>query len=180
MNSESKDDVFSALDRMDALLDRDCDFLKISYFSMTVKRSLADMQTIRAALGRVPWSNHEPTPIRGEMQETLQTFESGQPGTNSALEDKDAIIRKVSLLVGVQERTRSAEQFMQELSSAFEAISYIGDAYGSQTLADLMWLHSAILTEEFVGICPESSSVQQIVSELPSGDRWKKFLRDMS
>lgn len=178
MNSESKDDVFSALDRMDALLDRDCDYLKISYSSMTVKRRLADMKMIREAMGRVGWSLPKQSMLSEEMHSTFAAVESSKPGSQAAQETMEALLRRVALLERAHERNKAAEQFMQELTESVETISGIAEEHGSQTIADLMWLYSAILTDGFIDVWPAYSRVRMVIAQLPSSERWNSYLRD--
>lgn len=69
-----------------------------------------------------------------------------------------------------------ATLFMEELLDSVETLTGIAEQYGARTLADLMYLHSAILSGNFINHIPLESSVLEFASSLPSGERWVKFI----
>ncbi|PNE59797.1 hypothetical protein A8H39_01225 [Paraburkholderia fungorum] len=69
-----------------------------------------------------------------------------------------------------------AKQFFSELLDSVETLSGIADQYGSRTLADLMFLQNAIASGGFIDHYPDGSSVGEVVKELPSADRWMKYV----
>lgn len=75
------------------------------------------------------------------------------------------------------ELANQATQFMQELLDSVESLSEVAELHGAQTLAELLYLQQAILTEGFIDVCPEASDVSELVRNLPSGKLWVTFLR---
>ena len=71
----------------------------------------------------------------------------------------------------------SAELFMQELLDSVETLAGIAEQHGARTLADLMYLHSAILSNGFVDHYPDESKALDIARNLPSGEQWVKFIK---
>lgn len=74
-------------------------------------------------------------------------------------------------------RANLATQFMKELLDSVESLSAVGDLHGVQTLADLLYLQQAILTDTFIDVYSDASCVRDLVSSLPSGKMWLTFLR---
>lgn len=71
----------------------------------------------------------------------------------------------------------AAATFFKELLDLTESLTGIADVYGSRTLADLMYLQNAILCGGFIDHYPGESRVLEIVSALPSGEQWSKFIK---
>ena len=69
-----------------------------------------------------------------------------------------------------------ARQFMDELLSSVETLSGIAEVHGACSLADLMYLHSAILSDSFIEHLSDRSNVMEIASALPSGERWSTYI----
>lgn len=69
-----------------------------------------------------------------------------------------------------------AARFMTELLGSVETLSGIAETQGVQTLADLMYLQSAILDESFIELCNAESRVLDVVRELPSRAEWEKYI----
>jgi len=44
-------------------------------------------------------------------------------------------------------------------------------------LADLFYLHSAIMKGGFIDVYPDESKVLEIVGALPAGEQWLKFAK---
>ena len=75
------------------------------------------------------------------------------------------------------EQADQAQMFMQELLDSVEALTRIADEHGARTLADLMYLHSAILSGGFIDHYPDESKVLEITQNLPSAERWMQFIK---
>lgn len=75
------------------------------------------------------------------------------------------------------ERFDLGRQFMSELLDSVETLTGVGDEYGVQTLADLMYLHVAILADGFIDVYPHRSGVTQVIQSLPSASIWKQFVQ---
>ncbi len=71
----------------------------------------------------------------------------------------------------------AAKLFFEELLGSVETLSGIADEHGSRTLADLMYLHSAILDGDFIDHYPGESKALDIARELPSGELWVKYIK---
>ena len=72
----------------------------------------------------------------------------------------------------------AAALFFQELLESVDTLAGIVEEQGSRTLADLMYLQNAILSDGgFIDHYPDESKVLDIVSALPSGDRWSTFIK---
>lgn len=72
-----------------------------------------------------------------------------------------------------------AGQFMVELLNSVETLSGIAEVHGTCTLADLMYLHSAILSDSFIEHLSAMSKVVDIASALPSGERWATYIHPL-
>ena len=70
-----------------------------------------------------------------------------------------------------------ASLFMQELLDSVESLTGIVEQHGPRTLADLMYLHSAVLRGGFIDHYPDESKVLDIARALPSGEAWAKFIK---
>lgn len=66
--------------------------------------------------------------------------------------------------------------FMQELLESVETLSGIAEQHGPRTLADLMYLHSAIMNSGFIDHYQDESAVLGIARGLPSGEQWAKYI----
>jgi hypothetical protein len=71
----------------------------------------------------------------------------------------------------------AAKRFMNELLEATESLTAIAEMHGHRTLADLMYLFSAIQEGGFIDHYPDESSVLEIVQELPSAPQWMQFIK---
>lgn len=69
--------------------------------------------------------------------------------------------------------------FMQELLDSVETLTGIAEEHGPRTLADLVHLQSAILSGGFIDHYQDhdESQVLKIVSSLPSGKQWAKYIK---
>ena len=71
----------------------------------------------------------------------------------------------------------AATTYFQELLDSVETLTGVDEQHGSRTLADLMYLQNAILSDGgFIDHYPGESKVLEISSALPSGERWSKFI----
>lgn len=75
------------------------------------------------------------------------------------------------------ERNTAAETFMEELQKSVETLTGIAEQHGARTLADLMYLMSAIQTDGHIYADSQFSAVEKIVTALPSGTRWASYMR---
>jgi hypothetical protein len=64
------------------------------------------------------------------------------------------------------------------LLGSVETLGGIADAYGVDTLVDLMYLQSAILSDGFIG--DQETAIMNVVGELPSAERWAKYIQKES
>ena len=72
----------------------------------------------------------------------------------------------------------AAATYFQELLDSVETLTGIAEEHGSRTLADLIYLQNAILSGGgFIYHYQGESKVLEIVSALPSGKRWAKFIQ---
>lgn len=72
---------------------------------------------------------------------------------------------------------KKAALFMQELLASVETLSGLADEHGQQTLVDLFYLHSAIVTNGFIDVFSDHSAVSKVVSALPSAEVWLGYVR---
>jgi len=70
-----------------------------------------------------------------------------------------------------------ADAFFQELLGSVETLSGIAEEHGVRTLADLMYLQTAIMKDSFIDHYPDESKVLDIALALPSGEQWAKFIK---
>jgi hypothetical protein len=70
----------------------------------------------------------------------------------------------------------AANQFMQELLDSVETLSGIGEVHGVRTLADLLYLHAAILNGTHIDHVEGESAVREVVSNLASEHKWQTFI----
>jgi hypothetical protein len=66
---------------------------------------------------------------------------------------------------------------MNELLDSAETLTGIAEEHGPRTLADLMYLHSAVVSGGFIDHWESESQALQIVPALPSGTRWAAFVQ---
>jgi hypothetical protein len=66
-----------------------------------------------------------------------------------------------------------AARFMEELLNAHDTLTGIVDQYNAQTLADVLYLHSAVHKKNFIEIEQVTDSrIVELVRQLPSADFW--------
>jgi hypothetical protein len=70
-----------------------------------------------------------------------------------------------------------ATQFFEEVLQVHETLTGIADEKGPRTLADLMYLQSAILKGTYVDFYPGESGLMDVVKALPGAETWTQFIR---
>jgi len=70
-----------------------------------------------------------------------------------------------------------ARLFWQELLESAESLTAIADLHGLRTLADLFYLQNAVLSCGFIDHYPGESKVLGLASALPSGAKWKTYIK---
>lgn len=85
-----------------------------------------------------------------EMHSAFKLVVSSEPGSKEALDAMEELQRRVALLERANERNAAASSFMLELTDSVETLSSIAEEHGSQTIADLMWLHNAKLSPTWI------------------------------
>lgn len=105
-------------------------------------------------------------------------FDSDGKFVAENFEGEKTVIRffAVERLADAVSGKRAAELFMRELLDSVETLTGIADEHGSRTLADLMYLQSAILSGGFIDHYPDESKALDIARKLPSGELWSKFV----
>jgi hypothetical protein len=77
------------------------------------------------------------------------------------------------------EAADDAVLFMRELLSSVETLTGVAEQHGAATLADLMYLHAAIVDGGYIENHPERSAVVKVVRGFASGgERWMKYIKD--
>ena len=76
--------------------------------------------------------------------------------------------------------TKDATQFHKELMASVETLSAVAEVYGAQTIADIVYLQNAILTNGRIDSDKSVSAIEGVVSGLPSAERWMKYIQRKS
>lgn len=97
--------------------------------------------------------------------------------SNNASLQADYAFKGIGRLVEVRDAAAKARQFMEELLDSVETLTGIADLYGARTLADLMYLHSAVVSGGFIDYYPGESCVLDVIKPLPSGDQWVQYVK---
>lgn len=74
-------------------------------------------------------------------------------------------------------RADEAQRFFLELENDVGALVEIGKKYGDDTIRDLFYLHSAILSGSYVEHFRNDSLLLEVVDQLTSADKWKKSIQ---
>ena len=69
-------------------------------------------------------------------------------------------------------RADDAELFFDELENEFLSLSDVGLQFGPDTVRDLFYLHSAILSGTFMEHFQNDSQLLEVVEQLPSRNKW--------
>jgi len=100
-------------------------------------------------------------------------FEALVQGRASKHQDNSRRIYKPAATASPEaERFAKAKLFFKELQDSVETIAGIAENHGNQTLADLMYLYAAILTDEQIDGWQSQSAAQSIAEALPSSNLW--------
>ena len=70
----------------------------------------------------------------------------------------------------------SAAKFFNELTASVETLAGIADQYDSSVLANMMYLHNAIITNGYVDFEGNSEELR-LIQCLPSAETWLKSIR---
>lgn len=116
---------------------------------------------------------------RPPLMTLLEKLESTDaPPLAKALEaTQQALAQAMEHAHKLQKQRDEAVVFMGELLDSTETLTGIAEQHGPRTLADLMYLHSAILTGGFIDYIPGESAVMELVQQLPSAARWMEFIK---
>ena len=78
----------------------------------------------------------------------------------------------------MEHRIEAAKKFFAELLDSVETLTGIGEEYGAQTLAELMYLHAAIMEGSFIYVDPDDETATfGILEGLPSYAQWIGFVK---
>jgi len=79
------------------------------------------------------------------------------------------------------ERQSRSELFMEELLEANETLTDIADSKGTRTLADCMYLLSAIQKGQGIEVhYPTRSEIVNIINQLPSAALWLTYVSEVT
>jgi hypothetical protein len=100
-------------------------------------------------------------------------------GTNDYVKNhvKFLLARLDRAYANTRDTAADGQRFMKELLDSVETLTGIAEQHNPRTLADLMYLHSAILEGGFIDYYPAESAVWEVVRGLPSGEEWEKYLK---
>jgi hypothetical protein len=130
---------------------------------------------------RFTWTDgeYDYTDILTEGGIAQGVFDSYGKFTTLNSEGEETVIRFFAIEPLDEECGKQASsKFFQELLDSFETLTGIAVEHGSRTLADLMYLQNAILVGGFIDCYSDESKVLEIVSALPSGEQWSKFIKE--
>lgn len=89
----------------------------------------------------------------------------------------DYAFEGIARLVEVRDAAANAKQFLRELLDSVETLTGIAEQHGPHTLADVMYLHNAIMNGGFIDHYSDDSAVLGIARALPSGEQWAKYIK---
>jgi len=70
-----------------------------------------------------------------------------------------------------------AARFMDEVLNAHDSVASIVDKYNDLTLADVLYLHSAIHKKTYIEVeAPSDTRIVELVRQLPSADFWQQHI----
>lgn len=90
---------------------------------------------------------------------------------------RDYALNGIERLANARDCAVAAATFMDELLASVDTVTGVAEEHGVRTLADLIYLHSAIISSGFIDHYPGESMVLQIVHELPSSEKWMKYIK---
>jgi hypothetical protein len=108
-----------------------------------------------------------------------------QGGTDSSADSTSCRAYELRQLANCEleavQRLELARNFMAELLDSVETLTGIADVHGAGTLADVFYLHAAIIEGEGAFIDVERSSdrsmILAVLDALPSRDTWKQYVK---
>lgn len=86
----------------------------------------------------------------------------------------------LSAITSQDDTTSLAKTFMKELLDSVETLTGIAEQHGPRTLADLMYLYSAIVSGGFIDHQEGESKALALVRSLPSGERWMTYVQEIT
>lgn len=90
---------------------------------------------------------------------------------------RDRIVKVLGAEAMLQAIHGPAARFMAEVLDAHDSVAGIVDQYNDLTLADVLYLHSAIHKKSFIEIeTPTDSCILELVRQLPSADFWQQHI----
>ncbi len=105
-------------------------------------------------------------------------FESLVAGRAAKEQDNSRRIYRPATPSPESQRLALAQRFMQELLNSVETIGAIAQTHGSDTVADLLYLHAAIASGESIDSWDGASGgVQDVVDALPSRSIWSQHIK---
>ena len=90
---------------------------------------------------------------------------------------KSLLDKLLAAIASRDEAIGLSETFMTELLDSTETLTGIAEEHGARTLADLMYLHSAIVSGGFIDHWEGESHALKLVRALPSGERWASYVQ---
>lgn len=73
---------------------------------------------------------------------------------------------------------QDAKAYWGELQNQFESLTDVAEEHGGRTLADLFYLHAAILSGGFIDVFEgDATAVVELVEQMPSAAKWLTFIR---
>lgn len=128
------------------------------------------VESIEYAEAPLEYACVDPLLSNGEVDYDMSVFLDGE---GKPLVDGKTVVERKALANDL------ACRYMAELLDATETLSDIALVHGVRTLADLMYLHAAILEDGFIELFDsEVSKVREVVEGLPSKAEWQKYMRD--
>lgn len=106
----------------------------------------------------------------------------GLPNTTAELGSLDPALRAKITTALRDEVLREAihgpaARFMQEVLDAHDSLAGIVEQYNDLTLADVLYLHSAIHKKSYIEVLtPTDSRIRELVRQLPSADFWQEHI----
>lgn len=73
-------------------------------------------------------------------------------------------------------RADDAKRYFDELQSQFGGLIDIGAEFGNDTVRDLFYVHSAILSDSYVEHFKKDSQLLEVLEQLPSARTWTAFV----
>jgi hypothetical protein len=92
-----------------------------------------------------------------------------------------AVISDLAARAKNQQSQPLAARFMDEMLDAHETLTEIGEEKGARTLADCMYMLSAVQKGTFIEVHhPSESEILDVVQALPSATVWMDYVREVA